>query len=83
VAVIGRERPVEVQFDEHKLLVVYAADLRPFRRAVRDAGLHCDDGLRLLSEAEHLHGSHPRHAAAFPQLCTRLGVAEPVEHVNW
>src|SRR5262249_46568142 len=30
VAVIAHDRPMEVQFDEHKLLVVYARDLRPF-----------------------------------------------------
>src|SRR5262249_8190872 len=30
IAVIATERPMELQFDEHKLLVVYARNLRPF-----------------------------------------------------
>ena len=34
VAVISDDRPMEVQFDEHKLLVVYAPDLKPFRRVL-------------------------------------------------
>ena len=31
-AVISTAEPMEVQFDEHKLLIVYAHDLRPFER---------------------------------------------------
>jgi hypothetical protein len=83
IAIVSRERPIEVQFDEHKLLMVYAENLRPFRRALRDLGVPKDDQLRVLTEEEHLHGSHPRHATAFQQFGYRLGVEEPAEHVNW
>ena len=38
VAVLAAGRPVEVQFDEHKLFHVYAPNLEPFRRALRRAG---------------------------------------------
>jgi hypothetical protein len=78
VAAIAAGRPCEVQFDEHKTLVVYARDLAPFAEALRRHGLRRDDGLRLISEGGHLHRSAARHRAAFDRLCRRLGVAEPL-----
>ncbi len=83
VAVIATGEPMEVQFDEHKLLVVYAHDLEPFERVLRQAGVPRDDALKLITEGEHLHSTEPRFAAAFEQLCFRLGVGESVESVNW
>ena len=43
---------MEVQFDEHKLLFVYAHDLEPFEEILIDAGLKRDDTLKFISEAE-------------------------------
>jgi hypothetical protein len=83
VAVISGSEPMEVQFDEHKLLVVYARDLEPFERIMRQAGIERDDKLKLITEAEHLHSTEPRYAEAFEQLCYRLGVGESVEPVSW
>ncbi len=83
VAVLARGQPAEVQFDEHKLLVVYARDLEPFERILRQAGLRRDDRMKLITEGEHLHYSESRHAQAFEQLCYRLGVGEMAEHVSW
>jgi len=83
VAVIGTAGPMEVQFDEHKLLVVYARDLEPFEAVVRQAGVPRDDPMKLITEGEHLHSSEPRHAAHFEQFCYRLGVGEAAERVNW
>jgi len=83
VAVIGTAGPMEVQFDEHKLLVVYARQLAPFERVVREAGMPRDDQMKLITEGEHLHSSEPRHAAEFEQFCYRLGVGEAAERVNW
>jgi len=71
-----------VQFDEHKLRVVYGADLRPFERILRQAGVRRDDRLKLISEAEHLHSTGPEHGEAFDQLCCRFGVGEFAEWVN-
>ena len=76
-AVIANAAPAEVQFDEHKLLVVYARDPGPFEGIFRRHGVSRCDGLRLITEGEHLHSSDPRHLEAFEQLCCRLGVAEP------
>ena len=83
VAVISASGPMEVQFDEHKLLVVYAKDLRPFKRVMRRYGIPHDDALKLLTEAEHLHSTDDQHTQAFEQLCYRLGVGEAAERVNW
>jgi hypothetical protein len=82
-AVIGRSGPMEVQFDEHKLLVVYARDLAPFEEILNDFGIPRDDALKLITEGEHLHSSDPLHFDQFEQLCFRLGIGEPAEHVNW
>lgn len=83
VAVISTHGPMEVQFDEHKLLVVYAKKLKPFEAIFREAGVSRDDRLKLITEGEHLHSSDPRHQEEFEQLCMRVGVAEPAEHINW
>lgn len=39
VAVVASGRPMEVQFDEHKLLICYARNLKPFRRVLKAAGI--------------------------------------------
>jgi len=83
VAVIGTAGPMEVQFDEHKLLVVYARDLEPFECILRQAGVCRDDKMKLITEGEHLHSSEPRHASNFEQFCYRLGVGEAAERVSW
>jgi hypothetical protein len=83
VAVISAAGPMEVQFDEHKLLVVYARDLEPFEHILRRFGVPRLDELKLITEGEHLHSSEPRHHDAFEQLCGRVGIGEPAERVNW
>ncbi len=76
VAVLAARRPVEVQFDEHKLLTVYAADLRPFRRVLKRHGVRRREELPLIAEAEHLHHSTAAYADEFERLCHRVGVAD-------
>jgi hypothetical protein len=83
VAVIATDSPVEVQFDEHKLLYVYARDLEPFEELVHAAGLRRDRKLKLLPEGEHVHRSDARHLGSFQQLCYRLGVGAAAERVSW
>jgi len=83
IAVMSEARTMEVQFDEHKYLTVYARDLKPFRRILRDFGIERDDTLELITEAEHIHVSHPHYADEFEQLCYRIGIGEAVEQVSW
>ncbi len=83
VAVISNEAPLEVQFDEHKLLIVYGHELAPFERILRGQGLARDDRMPLITEAEHLHSTHSRFLQAFNELSYRLGVGRAAEPVSW
>ena len=83
IAVLSTNGPMEVQFDEHKLLVVYAADLTPFRRVLESHAVYEEAKLKLLTEGEHLHSTDPKFRKEFDQFCMRLGVGEGVERVNW
>ncbi len=74
VAVLSADGSVEVQFDEHKLLIVYAADLAPFEEILAKWGVPRQDDLKFLTEAEHLHCTRMAYAKAFRRLCRRLGV---------
>jgi len=76
VAVLSAAGACEVQFDEHKLLYVYAPDLTPFRQVLRDMGVRRRKLLPLISEAEHLHHSSDVFAEQFQHLCLRVGVGD-------
>lgn len=82
VAVLSTVEPMEVQFDEHKLLVVYARDLGPFEEVMRRFEVPRDDNMKLITEGEHLHSTDPRYEDLFEQLCCRMGIAEEAERVN-
>ncbi len=74
IAVMSPSQPMEIQFDEHKILTVYARELQPFRCIFRSFGIPRDDAMKLISEGEHFHASDPRHYAEFKKLCQRLGI---------
>jgi hypothetical protein len=73
IAVMHPELSLEVQLDEHKLLVVYAQARLPFERILKDRGIERNDRIRFISQGEHLHTSHARHARQFEELAGRLG----------
>jgi hypothetical protein len=81
LAVLSSQGPMEVQFDEHKLLVIYAPDLQPFANILKNYGLAQDDSVKLITEGEHLHSTDPRFRGEFEQLAYRLGVGEAVERL--
>ncbi len=83
IAVLSTTGPMEVQFDEHKLLVVYAHDLKPFEKLLQEGGIARNDRLKLITEGEHLHSTDASHREEFEQMCYRLGVGEPAERVSW
>jgi hypothetical protein len=76
VAIVARGRPIEVQFDEHKLLYVFARDLKPFRRILRAHGIRRNDFMHLIAESEHLHHTSGDYAEEFRQLCCRIGAGD-------
>ncbi len=74
LAALNPNGPTEVQFDEHKLLFIYAHDLEPFEDVLIAAGLKRDDTLKFISEAEHLHSTDDVYREQFDEMRYRLGV---------
>lgn len=74
LAVLNPDIPQEIQFDEHKLLIVYGDQLQEFESIYDGRGVPCDDELRFITEAEHVHSSSDRYAQQFDELKTRLGM---------
>lgn len=82
IAVMSTEGPMEVQFDEHKLLIVYAPNLKPFEAVMKAHGIPRDTDLRLITEGEHLHSTDQSYREQFEQLCYRVGVGKSYERVG-
>ncbi len=74
IAVLNPEMPQEVQFDEHKLLIIYGQDLTGFEGVLDDLHIRRDEGIRFITEAEHVHSSSDQYARQFEELRTRLGM---------
>jgi len=74
LAVLNPDIPQEVQFDEHKLLIIYGEQLEPFEEILRQREIVCDDQLKFITEAEHVHSSSDQYARQFEELKTRLGM---------
>jgi hypothetical protein len=74
IAVLNPSIPQEVQLDEHKLLIVYGSDLRPYERILLDAGIPCREEMRFITEAEHVHSTSERYVEEFEELKLRLGM---------
>ena len=74
VAALNPAGPMEVQFDEHKLLIMYGHDLEPFEDVLREHGLGQSETLKFITEAEHIHSSTDDFVEQFDELRYRLGV---------
>jgi hypothetical protein len=74
IAVLNPAVPQEVQFDEHKLLIVYGWQLEAYERTLVDCGLPCREEMRFITEAEHVHSTNERYAQQFEELKMRLGI---------
>jgi hypothetical protein len=74
IAVLNPRLPQEVQFDEHKLMIVYGRDLRQYEEILEDRGLPCRDDMRFITEAEHVHSTNDDFIGQFEELKMRLGI---------
>lgn len=74
IAVMNQNRPQEVQFDEHKLLIMYGSPLEQFEFTLERNGIPCNEDIRFLSEAEHIHSTTDDYRCLFNEFCMRLGV---------
>jgi hypothetical protein len=74
LAVLNPAVPQEVQFDEHKLLIIYGKPLDEFERILETYGVHCRDDIKFITEAEHVHSSTDQFCQQFEELRMRLGM---------
>ena len=74
IAVLNPGVPQEVQFDEHKLLIVYGDPLDDFEAVLQEHGITCRKDIRFITEAEHVHSSSDDFAREFEELRMRLGM---------
>ena len=74
IAVLNSQIPLEVQFDEHKLLIMYGHDLTEFEAILKDHGIDSSDTIRFITEAEHVHSSSDEFVRQFDELRYRLGI---------
>jgi len=74
IAVLNPGIPQEVQFDEHKLLIVYGSQLRDYEQIFAGRKVPCNDTIKFITEAEHVHSSSDYYREQFEQLKIRLGI---------
>ncbi len=74
IAVLNPNLPQEVQFDEHKLLIVYGTELSAYEKILDSYKVGVDEELKFITEAEHVHSSSDKYASEFEELRMRLGM---------
>jgi len=74
LAVLNPGVPQEIQFDEHKLLIIYGNCLEPFEAVFDLRNVLCEERMKFITEAEHVHSSSDIYARQFEELQTRLGM---------
>jgi hypothetical protein len=74
LAVLNPGIPQEIQFDEHKMLIVYGDDLSEYEEIFKRHGILCNDNMKFITEAEHVHSSSDTYARQFEELKNRLGM---------
>lgn len=74
LAVLNPSIPQEIQFDEHKLLIVYGEQLESFEKTLDQRSIPCNDQVKFITEAEHVHSSSDSYCRLFEEFKTRLGM---------
>lgn len=74
MAVLNPGIPQEVQFDEHKLLIVYGRPLERFEHILETHNVRCNEDIKFITEAEHVHSSGEAYMQQFDELKMRLGM---------
>lgn len=76
LAVLNPKIPLEVQFDEHKLLIMYGQNLKPFERILESYNVASSEEIKFITEAEHVHSTSEEYYDKFGELRYRLGIEE-------
>lgn len=71
IAVLNPRCPMEIQFDEHKLLIMYGHDLDEFEQVLEDR-LPLSDTIRFITEGEHVHSTSDEFAEQMAEMRMRL-----------
>lgn len=74
IALLNPRVPMEVQLDEHKLLVMYGRDLERMEGILMNHGLDRNDDMKFITEAEHVHSSTEEFQQQFESLCYQLAL---------
>lgn len=74
IAVLNPRTPQEVQFDEHKLLIMYGSPLEPYEFLLENNRVFCNEHIGFITEADHVHTSSEDFRRQFEQLRTQLGI---------
>jgi hypothetical protein len=56
------------------LLIAYGQNLEPFETVLRERSVPCNDQMKFITEAEHVHSSSEQYQQLFEELKTRLGM---------
>ena len=74
IAVLNPETPQEIQFEEHKLLIIYGSPLETYEFILEQHGVPENQGVKFITEAEHIHSTSDEYAQRFYELRTALGL---------
>jgi len=74
MAVLNPHVPLEVQFDEHKLLIMYGHELSEFEYILQGLNIPRKEEIRFITEAEHVHSSSDEFQRRFEEMRYRLGL---------
>jgi hypothetical protein len=74
IAVLNPRTPQEVQFEEHKLLIIYGSPLEQFEFLLESHGVPENQKMKLITEGEHVHSSTEAYFKRFQQLRVELGL---------
>lgn len=74
IAVLNPAKQQEVQFDEHKMMIIYGTPLEHYERILISHDVYIDSKIKFLTEAEHVHSSSEKYYDQLMQLAMRLGI---------
>jgi len=79
IAALNPQTPAEVQFDEHKILIIYAMDLSPFEAALKKHNIPHISDIRFTSDYYHIHNPDKieEHTLRFQQFLADTTRATP------
>ncbi len=73
IAVINPHTPQEIQFDEHKMLILYGQPLEGFEHLLEEFEVPFQPTIRFITEGEHVHASSIEFQREFQRLAACLG----------